>query len=115
MGVCFPIMHGVVSKRLDALGRRTGALLCANPLGCVLGRLATGFFFLRVYGTAATLRLLAGVLCALAAAALLPHGGRVVGRVVGPAGGLVALARLVPPGVAVGPRLHGAPPWALAT
>jgi len=115
MGVCFPIMNRVVSNRLDTLGRRTGALLCANTLGCVLGTLATGFFFLRVYGTAATLRLLAGVLCALAAAALLAEGGRVVGRVVGLAGGFGVLAWLLPTGVAFWAPLHGAPPKQMTT
>jgi spermidine synthase len=110
MGICFPVMNRVVSNRLETLGRRTGALLFANTLGCVLGTLTTGFFFLRVFGTAATLRLLAGVLCLLAVAALLAEGGRVVGRVVGVAGAFGVLAWLLPSGVAFWAPLHGAPP-----
>jgi len=115
MGICFPIMNRVVSNQLETLGRRTGALLFANTLGCVLGTLATGFFFLPAYGTAATLRLLAGILCLLAAAALLAEGRRMVGRVVGLAGAFGILAWLLPSGVAFWAPLHGAPPMQMTT
>src|SRR5258708_37530503 len=93
MWICLPILNRVVSNQLETLGRRTGGLLFANTLGCVLGTLATGFFFLPAYGTAATLRLLAGILCLLAASPLLADGGRVVGRGVGVARGFGSLAR----------------------
>ncbi len=115
MGICFPIMNRVVSNRLETLGRRTGALLFVNTLGCVLGTLATGFFFLHTYGTAATLRLLAGILCLLAAAALLAEGGRMVGRVVGLVGAFGIFAWLLPSGDAFWAPLHGAPPKQMTT
>lgn len=113
MGICFPIMNRVVSDRLETLGRRTGTLLFANTLGCVLGTLITGFFLLPAFGTAATLRLLAGALCLLGAAVAFSGGGRALAPVV--AGAFGVLAWLLPSGVAFWAPLHGAQPERMIT
>ncbi len=76
MGASFPFLQAVVARRMDTLGRRTGSLLFANICGNVAGGAITGFVLLERLGTAATLRVLAGVL-------LLP--------------GLLAAARLATP------------------
>jgi spermidine synthase len=62
MGASFPFVQAVVARRLDSLGRRTGALLFANICGNVGGGAAAGFVLLDRLGTAGTLQLLAGVL-----------------------------------------------------
>ncbi|MCA3015911.1 MAG: fused MFS/spermidine synthase [Myxococcaceae bacterium] len=65
MGVSFAVIQAVVSKRLEQVGRSTGALLFANTLGCVAGTLVTGFALLAHLGTPATLRLFAGASVAI--------------------------------------------------
>src|SRR6185503_15978607 len=54
--------QAVVAKRVETLGRRTGALLFANICGNVAGGALTGFVLLERLGTTATLRVLAGLL-----------------------------------------------------
>lgn len=74
MGASFPFVQALVARRLDSLGRRTGALLFSNICGNVVGGAVTGFLLLDRLGTSGALRLLAGVLVlpGLAAAARLP-------------------------------------------
>lgn len=78
MGVSFAVIQAVVSKKLERVGRSTGALLFANTLGCVAGTLVTGFVLLAHLGTPATLRLFAGASAAfgLLAAWQLPRARR---------------------------------------
>jgi predicted membrane-bound spermidine synthase len=81
MGVSFAVIQAVVSRRLERVGRSTGALLFANTLGCVGGTLVTGFVLLAELGTPATLRLFAGALAAfgVVAAVTLPGARRLLG------------------------------------
>lgn len=62
MGASFPFVQAHVARRLDSLGRRTGALLFANICGNVAGGAAAGFLLLDRLGTSGTLRLLAALL-----------------------------------------------------
>lgn len=59
MGVSFAVIQAVVSRRLEQVGRSTGAVLFANTVGCVAGSLVTGFVLLDRLGTPATLSLFA--------------------------------------------------------
>ncbi len=97
MGVSFAVIQAVVSKKLEQVGRSTGALLFANTLGCVAGTLLTSFIFLDVLGTPATLTLLA---CGSAAfgvvAAVRLTGRRRVATLGGIVVGAVALGALLP-------------------
>lgn len=74
MGASFPFVQALAARRVDSLGRSTGALLCANILGNVAGGALTGFVLLDRLGTAGTIQVLAGVLAlpGLAAALRLP-------------------------------------------
>lgn len=71
IGASFPFIQAVVARRVDTLGRRTGALLFANVVGNVGGALLAGFVLIDLLGTSGTLRLLAALLLlpGLAAAA----------------------------------------------
>ena len=60
MGASFPFVQALVARRVDSLGRRTGALLCANIAGNVAGAALTGFLLLDRIGTAGTVQVLAG-------------------------------------------------------
>ncbi len=84
MGVSFAVIQAVVSKKLEQVGRSTGALLFANTLGCVAGTLVTGFVLLDVLGTPATLTLFAsGSALFGVVAALGLSGGRRLGALAG--------------------------------
>jgi spermidine synthase len=69
MGAAFPFVQAVVARRMDTLGRRTGALLAANILGNVAGSIITGSMLLNWLGTVGTLLLWGGGLCLLGLAA----------------------------------------------
>ncbi|MFN0061940.1 MAG: fused MFS/spermidine synthase [Myxococcaceae bacterium] len=70
MGASFPFIQALVAKRVETVGRKTGALLAANIAGNVGGTLLTGFVLLDKMGTIGTLRfwcgglMLAGVVAA---------------------------------------------------
>ena len=77
VGASFPFIQAVVARRVDTLGRRTGALLFSNIAGNVAGTLVVGFVLLDRFGTSTTLRLLAGLLLVPGlAAAGMSRGGR---------------------------------------
>ncbi len=61
MGCAFPYLQRVVQTDVSRVGRRVGALLLANIVGSMLGTVLTGWLFLGVLGTAATLKLLAAL------------------------------------------------------
>ncbi len=55
MGLSFPMLQRVVQTDVHWVGRRTGVLLLANIAGSTVGTVLTGWFLLRVLGTAHTL------------------------------------------------------------
>ena len=58
MGCAFPYLQRVVQTDVSRVGRRVGGLLLANIVGSMLGTVVTGWVFLGLLGTAATLKLL---------------------------------------------------------
>lgn len=98
MGASFPFIQGLVARRLDSLGRRTGTLLFANICGNVLGGAVTGFVLLDRIGTAGALQALAGVLVlpGLAAAARLSTPRRRIAGAIGLAGLMAACVAAFP-------------------
>ncbi len=109
MGLSFPVVQRLVATRVDTIGRRTGGLLFANTLGCVLGTVVAGFVLLDRLGTPATLRILgiALVLVALAAAVLFRAKSGWLGTAVLAVTGIAAAAAL-PNGAGFWAPLHGA-------
>lgn len=102
----FPFMQRLVAQRVETLGRRVGALLFSNTVGCVAGTLVTGFALLHFLGTPATLRVLAALLCMLGLAAAIGDRQPVRGAAAVGAYGLFAV--LLPTGSAFWAPLHGA-------
>jgi spermidine synthase len=112
MGASFPFVQALVARRVDSLGRRTGALLCANICGNVAGGALTGFLLLDHIGTAGALQVLAGVLVlpGLVAALRQPtlrHRLAVAGVALGLPGAGIAL---FPSNESFWAFFHGAPP-----
>lgn len=98
MGASFPFIQALVARRLDSLGRRTGALLCANICGNVAGGALTGFVLFDRLGTAGTLQLLSGLLLlpGLAAAARLSTHRRRLAAAIGATGLMAACVATFP-------------------
>ncbi len=109
MGVSFAVIQAIVSRRLEQVGRSTGALLFANTLGCVAGTLVTGFVLLAHLGTPATLRLFAGasVAIGLAAVARAPAARRAA-LALPPLAATAALMLALPDATRFWQLLHGA-------
>lgn len=109
MGVSFAVIQAVVSRRLERVGRSTGALLFANTVGCVGGALVTGFVLLAELGTPVTLRLFSGALVVfgLVAAATL-EGRRRLLAVGGVVGAAAVLMLALPEARRFWQLLHGA-------
>ena len=112
MGASFPFIQAVVARRVETLGRRTGALLAANILGNVAGSILTGFLLLDKLGTVGTLLLwctglgLAGV----AAAWREPQGQRRLGLVAAAVAVVGLSVAVMPSGPRLWAYLHGASP-----
>jgi spermidine synthase len=107
MGAAFPYLQRVVQTDVRRIGRRVGGLLLANIAGSMLGTVLTGWVFLSVLGTAATLKLLT----ALSSLFLLGwlrdrESARVVPRV-GLAAAVVVVVAAMPGATALWARLHG--------
>jgi spermidine synthase len=112
MGLSFPLIQRIVTQNVETLGQRTGALLFANTTGAVLGTILTGFLFLDVLGTPATLLVLcsASMLLGLYAAVVFAQGrGRVIAASAIVIVGVVAIVTL-PKGAAFWAGMHGTEP-----
>jgi spermidine synthase len=107
MGCAFPYLQRVVQTDISRVGRRVGALLLANIVGSLLGTVVTGWVFLGLLGTAATLKLLT-VLSALFLIGVwraTPSMPLVAKLAAGAA--VMALVVAMPGGHALWARLHG--------
>jgi spermidine synthase len=107
MGYAFPYLQRVAQTDLSRIGRRVGVLLLANIAGSMLGTLLTGWLFLALLGTAATLKLLTALssLFLLGAWREMAWGPRAVPAALAVA--VVMLIALMPGGVSLWARLHG--------
>jgi spermidine synthase/MFS family permease len=107
MGYAFPYLQRVAQTDLNRIGRRVGALLLANIAGSMLGTLLTGWVFLSLLGTAATLKLLTALssLFLLGAWREMAWGPRAVPAALAVAA--VTLIAMMPGGVSLWARLHG--------
>jgi len=56
MGATFPVISRYLTRTTHETGVTVGALYAANSFGAVAGTVLTGFLFLRVLGTGATIR-----------------------------------------------------------
>lgn len=70
MGFSFPVVQKAVQRDMAVLGRRVGYVQLANILGNSAGSLVAGLLLLHWFGTAGTLKLLAALGLAFAAAEL---------------------------------------------
>ena len=109
MGFTYPYLQTLVQTRWRELGWRVGLVQAANILGAILGSLLTGALFLTLFGTPASLRLLAlaGSAFALTAAAAGPRRAApcALAALVS-----VSLAWLIPDPQSFWARLHGSDP-----
>jgi spermidine synthase len=107
MGCAFPYLQRVVQTDVSHVGRRVGILLVANIVGSMLGTVVTGWLFLGLLGTAATLKLLTALsslflLGAWRGAPPVPLALRL-----GVAAAVVLLIMTMPGAVSLWARLHG--------
>lgn len=111
MGFTYPYLQTLVQTRWKELGWRVGLIQAVNILGAILGSLLTGALFLTVFGTPASLRLLAlaGSAFALTATA----GARRAAACALAALVSVSLAWLIPDPQSFWARLHGSDPRAV--
>jgi spermidine synthase/MFS family permease len=111
MGYAFPFLQRVVHRDPRRLGRRVGALLLANVFGSILGTVLTGWLSLAVFGTAATLKLLAFVSGLFAiGVAMLAKPSRLVPMLAAVTLTVGMLIWWVPNGGLLWARLHGTTP-----
>lgn len=75
MGMTFPLLTDLVAREREARGADVGAAYALNTAGSILGAVLTGFVFVVVLGTQATLRL-GLVINGLAALALAAYAAR---------------------------------------
>ena len=61
LGMCFPLLIQLISKKHQNIGEATGQVYAANTLGAILGSLLCGFFFLPHLGSQTSLTLLATI------------------------------------------------------
>ena len=109
MGASFPFLQKAVQTDLALLGRRVGWLQAANIAGSLVGAVLTGVFFLRVFGSPVTLKLL---VAASAVFVLVAFRARPAGRSASGGAGILAavlaLTVLLMPGAArLWAKLHG--------
>jgi spermidine synthase len=57
MGATLPILSRVLIKRVEKVGRDLGKLYAINTLGAVVGAIAAGFLFIRLFGIQGTIYL----------------------------------------------------------
>ena len=61
MGISFPVAGKIVVPRVSQLGEELGYLYAFNTFGGMLGSFLTGFVFIVLFGTAATIILMVGL------------------------------------------------------
>jgi spermidine synthase len=59
LGMCFPLLIQLISKKHESVGQATGQVYSANTMGAIFGSLFSGFIFLPNFGSQTSLTLLA--------------------------------------------------------
>jgi predicted membrane-bound spermidine synthase/tetratricopeptide (TPR) repeat protein len=61
LGMCFPLLIQLISKKHENIGEATGQIYAANTLGAILGSILCGFIFLPHLGSQISFTLLATI------------------------------------------------------
>ncbi|MDC1122510.1 fused MFS/spermidine synthase [Nitrospinaceae bacterium] len=61
LGMCFPLLIQLISKKHENIGQATGQVYAANTVGAIFGSLFSGFLFLPNFGSQTSLTLLATI------------------------------------------------------
>lgn len=61
LGMCFPLLIQLISKKHENVGQSTGQVYAANTMGAIFGSLFSGFLFLPNFGSQTSLTLLATI------------------------------------------------------
>ena len=61
LGMCFPLLIQLISKKHENIGQATGQVYAANTMGAIFGSLFSGFLFLPNFGSQTSLTLLATI------------------------------------------------------
>jgi len=61
LGMCFPLLIQLISKKHENVGQATGKVYAANTVGAIFGSLFSGFLFLPNFGSQTSLTLLATI------------------------------------------------------
>jgi spermidine synthase len=61
LGMCFPLLIQLISKKHENVGQATGQVYAANTMGAIFGSLFSGFLFLPNFGSQTSLTLLATI------------------------------------------------------
>jgi len=107
MGCAFPYLQRVVQTDVRRVGRRVGGVLLANIAGSLLGTVVTGWWFLGVLGTAATLKLLTALSGLFLIGALRGSGRAGLASGLALAGAGLLLVTVMPDAASLWARLHG--------
>lgn len=114
MGASFPLLQKAAQNDPSRLGRHIGALMMANIVGSTFGAILTGWFGLRVLGSAGVLRTVVALSAAFALAALMASRGVALGRLRWGAAAVATAASIVVAAMPGAPRLwaalHGSVP-----
>ncbi|MFT4580146.1 MAG: spermidine synthase, partial [Nitrospinales bacterium] len=61
LGMCFPLLIQLISKKHENIGQTTGQIYAANTVGAIFGSLVSGFLFLPNFGSQTSLTLIATI------------------------------------------------------
>ncbi|MBL4664842.1 MAG: fused MFS/spermidine synthase [Nitrospinaceae bacterium] len=61
LGMCFPLLIQLISKKHENVGQATGKVYAANTMGAIFGSLFSGFLYLPNFGSQTSLTLLATI------------------------------------------------------
>jgi spermidine synthase len=61
LGMCFPLLIQLISKKHENIGQTTGQVYAANTVGAIFGSLFSGFLFLPNFGSQTSLTLIATI------------------------------------------------------
>ncbi len=61
LGMCFPLLIQLISKKHENIGQATGQVYASNTVGAIFGSLFSGFLFLPNFGSQTSLTLLATI------------------------------------------------------